>query len=75
MTTTDGELTRNLPDEVSALISLGPDASGDVVASLKALYNRFTTTPDSEPSEQALQLLGTAVGTQSRHNKLGYRCS
>ncbi|KAJ4985665.1 GTP-binding protein [Stagonosporopsis vannaccii] len=64
MTTTNGEHARTLPDEISALIDLGPDASDNVVASLKALYNRFTTTPDSEPSEQALQLLGTAVGTQ-----------
>jgi len=75
MTTTNGEHTANLPDEVSALISLGPGASGDVVASLKALYNKLTTTPNSEPSEQALQLLGTAVGTESRHNELENRCS
>lgn len=70
MTSVNGEQSTPLSDEVSALISRGPDASGDVIASLKLLYSRFTTTPNSGPSEQALQLLGTAVGTQSRHDEL-----
>ncbi|KAH6616627.1 GTP binding protein-like protein [Boeremia exigua] len=62
--TTNEEPGRTLPEEVSALLSMGPDASVDVIASLKTLHNRFTTTPDSEPSEQALQQLGTAAGKQ-----------
>ena len=72
---TNGEHGSTLPDEVSALASLGPDASDGVIASLKALLNKFTTTPDSEPSEQALQLLGTVVGQQSRHVRLVYGSS
>ncbi|KAJ8111940.1 hypothetical protein OPT61_g5583 [Boeremia exigua] len=64
MTATEGKHQRTLPDEVSTLISLGTDGSDDMIGSLKALQNKFTTTPDSEPSEQALQLLGTAVGQQ-----------
>ncbi|KAF3007369.1 hypothetical protein E8E13_000232 [Curvularia kusanoi] len=54
----------DLADEVSVLISRGPDDSDAAVVSLKALLGKFTTTPDSDPSEQALKQLGTVVGTQ-----------
>ncbi|KAF1932857.1 ARM repeat-containing protein [Didymella exigua CBS 183.55] len=63
MTTDSGHET-TLPDEVIALLELGPERSDDVNASLKTLLNKFTTSPRSEPVGEALQVLGTAVGRQ-----------
>ncbi|KAF3049746.1 hypothetical protein E8E11_004561 [Didymella keratinophila] len=56
--------SRTLADEVTALVELGPDSSDEVNAPLKSLLNKFSTTPRSESVGEALQLLGTAVGTQ-----------
>ncbi|KAF2633755.1 ARM repeat-containing protein, partial [Macroventuria anomochaeta] len=61
---TNGEFWGTLPDEVTALISLGPDGSKAVDASLRTLVNKITTTSHTESTEEALQLLGTAVGKQ-----------
>ena len=64
---TNGELGGTLLDLVTTLISLDPDGSKAVDASLRTLVNKITTTPHTESTEEALQLLGTAVGKQSRH--------
>lgn len=70
-----GEHERTLPDEVSALIRLGAGGPDDVDAALKVLLKKFTATSHSEQVEEALQLLGTAVGKQSRHTSLLNRSS
>ena len=67
--TTDEQYGATLSSEVSSLISHGPGASDSAVESLRALLGKFTTTPDSDPSVQALQQLATVVGTQSRHGR------
>lgn len=56
-----------LADEASALIGTGHDTLDDAVISLKTLLDKFTIAPDSNSTEQALQLLGTAVGRQSQY--------
>ncbi len=58
----DASLT--LPDEVRAWLDHHPDGSDDV-GSLKTLPERFETTLETDLVEEALQLLGTAVGKQS----------
>lgn len=63
---TNGEHLTNLSDEVATLLDLGPDGSDDVTTSLKILLDKFTPTFHTESAEKALQLLGTAVGKQSR---------
>lgn len=65
----NAEYGSTLPDEVSGIIGSGPDAL-NVVATLRTLLDRFSTPPDSNSSEQALQLLGTAVGSQSQYAQL-----
>jgi hypothetical protein len=62
----NGERITALPDEVKKLISLGSDGSDDVVTVLKTLPDKFETTSNTESVEEALQLLGTTVGQQSR---------
>ncbi|KAF9697438.1 hypothetical protein EKO04_004756 [Ascochyta lentis] len=61
---TNGEHHTTLPNEVAALVNLGPDGAENVVSSLKTLVDKFTTTSHTEPAEEGLQLLGTAVGKQ-----------
>lgn len=58
--------SRTFPDEVIALVELGPDSADEANAFLKSILNRFSTTPRSESVGEALQLLGTAVGKQSK---------
>jgi len=67
MSTID-DRSRTLADEVTALVKLGPDSSDEVNAPLKSLLNKFSATPRSESVGEALQLLGTAVGTQSKNH-------
>ncbi|KZM27058.1 hypothetical protein ST47_g1837 [Ascochyta rabiei] len=64
MMSTNGEHHTALPDEVAALVELGPDGANSVVSSLKTLLDKFTNTSHTEPAEEGLQLLGTAVGKQ-----------
>lgn len=59
-----------LPDEVTTLISLGPDDPETAVASLRTLLDKLTTTSRTESLEEGLQLLGTAVGKQSMRENL-----
>ncbi|KAJ4317160.1 hypothetical protein N0V94_005096 [Neodidymelliopsis sp. IMI 364377] len=61
---TNEEHIANLPDEVTALLSLGPDSSEEAVSRLKSLPGKFTSTSHTKSVEEALQLLGTAVGKQ-----------
>lgn len=63
---TSREHLTSLSDEAATLLDLGPGGSDDMAASLKALLDKLTTTSHTESAEKALQLLGTAVGTQSR---------
>lgn len=64
MATDDGH-KRTLSEEAAALIELGSDRPDEVNASLKTLLNNITISPHDGPAEEALQLLGTAVGGQS----------
>jgi hypothetical protein len=47
---------------------LGPGSSDESKASLKSLLNKFSANPRSEAVGEALQLLGTAVGKQSKNS-------
>lgn len=58
---------RTLPDEVTQLVNVRPNNSDEVYASLKSLLKKFSATPHNESVGEALQLLGTAVGKQSKH--------
>lgn len=58
-----------LPDGLRSLLERGPGSS-DAVATLKRLLDELTTTPHTSSVEEALQLLGTAVGKQSRQYQL-----
>ena len=66
---TSGEHLTNLSDEAAILLDLGPGGSDDVVASLKTLLDKLTATSHIESVEKTLQLLGTAVGKQSRRTE------
>jgi hypothetical protein len=63
---TNEEHSTDLPDEVTELLSLGSDGSEEAISRLRSLPDKFTSTSHTKSVQEALQLLGTAVGKQSR---------